>query len=242
MPVFAEDVARDPQDFIVGNRFRSAHAPQFRAIAAHVPSHFVPDPTSSEKGLCACLWTNKRALANIRLASILSAIGLAAGSMTTRQVAFNLKEPRVMLRTSFTYCTLLVCGVLALACCLALADDGKGDQEKPIPSGTWEKKEAEPTLKFTGEDKLTIFPHGDNLDFQIDCSYTVTKDGLVKAKITRLGGAGDVVEKAKESVPVGLEFTFKWKLDGDKATLDELDGKDVEHVKERLEGEYTKKS
>jgi hypothetical protein len=137
---------------------------------------------------------------------------------------------------------LLVCGVLALACRLALADDGKGDKGKPIPSGTWEKKDAEPKLEFTGEDKLTIFPHGDNLDFQIDCSYTVTKDGLVKAKITRLGGTEDVVEKAKASVPVGLEFSFKWKLDGDRATLDDLDGKDVEHVKERLEGEYTKKS
>ena len=73
-------------------------------------------------------------------------------------------------------------------------------------------------------------------------SYTVTKDGLVKAKITRLGGSEDVVKKAKGSVPVGLEFRFKWKVDGDKATLDDLDGKDVEQVKQHLEGEYTKKS
>ena len=146
-----------------------------------------------------------------------------------------------MPRNPLRYCTLLVCGVLALAGRPAPADDGKGDKDKPIPSGTWEKKDAEPKLEFTGEDKLTIFPHGDNLDFQIDCSYTVTKDGLVKAKITRLGGPEDVVEKAKGSVPVGLEFQFKWKVDGDKATLDDLDGKDVEHVKERLEGEYTKK-
>jgi hypothetical protein len=147
-----------------------------------------------------------------------------------------------MLRTPFRYRTLLVCGVLALACRLALADDGKGDKDKPIPSGTWEKKDAEPKLEFTGEDKLTIFPHGGNVDFQIDCSYTVTKDGLVKAKITRLRGQEGVIEKAKGSVPVGLEFQFKWKVEGDKATLDDLDGKDVEHVKERLEGEYTKKS
>ena len=51
-----------------------------------------------------------------------------------------------------------------------------------------------------------------------------------------------MVEKVKGSVPVGLEFRFKWKVEGDKATLDDLDGKDVEHVKERLQGEYTKKS
>ena len=30
-------------------------------------------------------------------------------------------------------------------------------------------------------------------------------------------------------------------VQGDVAKLDDLDGKDVEHVKERLEGEYTKK-
>ena len=40
----------------------------------------------------------------------------------------------------------------------------------------------------------------------------------------------------------GREFEFKWKVQGDKATLDDLDGKDLEHVKERLQGEYTKKS
>ena len=57
-----------------------------------------------------------------------------------------------------------------------------------------------------------------------------------------LGGSKDVVEKASGSVPIGLELRFKWKVEGDKATLDELDGKDVEHVKERLQGEYTKKS
>jgi hypothetical protein len=147
-----------------------------------------------------------------------------------------------MPRNLIRYCTLLVCGVLALAGRPTLADDDKGDKQKSIAAGKWEKKDAEPTLEFTGEDKLTIFPHGANLDFQIECSYAVTKEGLVKAKITRLGGPDEVIEKAKGSVPVGMEFQFKWKLEGDKATLDDLDGKDVEHVKERLEGEYTKKS
>ncbi len=145
-----------------------------------------------------------------------------------------------MVRNPLMYRTLLLCGVLSLAGRPALADDGKGD--KTIPSGTWEKKDAEPKLEFTGDDKLTIFPHGDNVELQIDCSYTVTKEGLVKAKVTRLGGPESVIEKVKGSVPVGLEFQFKWKAEGDKATLDDLDGNDVEHVKERLQGEYTKKS
>jgi hypothetical protein len=147
-----------------------------------------------------------------------------------------------MLRNHLRYRRLLICSVFVLACGLALADDGKGDNDKPIQPGTWEMKDAEPMLEFAGDDKLTIFPHGGNFDFQIECSYTVAKDGSVKAKITRLGGSKDVIEKASGSVPVGLEFRFKWKVEGDKATLNDLDGKDVEHVKNRLEGDYTKKS
>ncbi len=147
-----------------------------------------------------------------------------------------------MSRNPIGFRTFLVCGVLALACRLALADDGKPDKDKPRPSGTWEMKDAEPKLEFTGDDKLTIYPHGGNVAIQIDCSYTVTKDGIVKAKITRLGGPEDVLEKVKQAVPVGLEFRFKWNVDGDKATLDDLDGEDVEQVKQRLQGEYTKKS
>jgi hypothetical protein len=41
MPVFAEEVARDPEDFVVRNRFGAAHVPQFRAVAARMPSRLV---------------------------------------------------------------------------------------------------------------------------------------------------------------------------------------------------------
>lgn len=121
------------------------------------------------------------------------------------------------------------------------ADDAKDDKDKPSLSGSWEKKDAEPKLKFTKEGELTIYPHGDNLNLQIECTYTVTKGGLVKAKVKSLGGEEDVVEKAKNVVPVGMEFEFKWKVDGEAATLDEVDGKDADHVKARLEGDYAKK-
>ena len=42
-------------------------------------------------------------------------------------------------------------------------------------------------------------------------------------------------------VPVGLEFQFKWKVEGDVATLGAMEGKDIDHVKARLEGEYARK-
>ena len=49
MPVFAEEVARDPEDFVVGNRLGAAHAPQFRAMAARVPGRLVREPVGSTK-------------------------------------------------------------------------------------------------------------------------------------------------------------------------------------------------
>jgi hypothetical protein len=163
--------------------------------------------------------------------------------MAARQAASNLKEPRVMPRNNLGYGIVLVCGALALASRPAHADDGKGDKAKPTLSGTWENKDAEPKLelKFSGEDGLTIFPHGEGFDFHIDCSYTVTKEGLVKAKVKRLGGRQDAVDKAKEVLPVGKEFEFKWKVEVDTAKLEGVQGDDIEHLKDHLEGEYAKK-
>jgi hypothetical protein len=163
--------------------------------------------------------------------------------MVVLQAASNFKEPRIMPRNNLRYGTLLVCGVLALAGGPAPADDGKVDKEKPTLSGKWENKDAEPKLelKFSGERDLTIFPHGENFDLRLDCSYTVTKEGLVKVKITRLGGRQDLVDKVKEALPVGKEFEFKWKAETDTAKLEAVQGEDIEHLKGHLEGDYAKK-
>ncbi len=146
-----------------------------------------------------------------------------------------------MPRNTLWFGTLLVCGIFALAARPSSADDAKDDKEKTSLSGSWEKKDAEPKLKFTTEGELTIYPHGDSGNIQIECSYTVTKEGLVKAKVKSLGGDENVIEKVKNVVPVGMEFQFKWKVDGEAATLDEVDGKDTDQVKARLEGDYAKK-
>jgi hypothetical protein len=143
-----------------------------------------------------------------------------------------------MPRNLLSHRALLVYVALVLAGGLARADD-KGD--KPTLSGTWEKKDAEPTLEFSADDKLTIRPHGDNLDLEIECSYTVTKDGLIKAKVKSIDGPEKVVEQVKGLVPIGFEFQFKWKVEKSAATLDAMEGKDVDPLKARLEGEYAKK-
>jgi hypothetical protein len=165
--------------------------------------------------------------------------------MAAGQAVSNLEEPRIMPRSILSHGALLVCAALALVLTLAgrpaPAADGKDEKEKPTLSGTWERTDAGSSLalKFR-KDELSIFPHGDD-EFQIDCSYTVTTKGVVKVKITGLDGPPKTVEKAKDAIPVGKEFTFTWKVDGEKAKLDAVEGKEVDVFKTHLEGEYARK-
>jgi hypothetical protein len=162
----------------------------------------------------------------------------------THAMALHLKETPIMPRNMLWFGTLLVCGIFVLAARPSSADgakDDKDDKDKTSLSGSWEKKDAEPKLKFTTEGELTIYPHGDSANIQIKCSYTVTKEGLVKAKVKSLDGAEDVIEKVKNVVPVGMEFKFKWKVEGEAATLNDVEGEDADAVKTRLEGDYAKK-
>jgi hypothetical protein len=175
------------------------------------------------------------------MASFRRAFGVLVAMSVTPAIASNRKETPIMPRNTLWFGTLLACGIFALATRVSSAGGAIDDKDKTSLSGSWEKKDAEAKLKFTTEGALTIYPHGDSLNLQIECSYTVDKEGLVKAKVKSVAGAENVVEKVKEVVPVGMEFEFKWKVDGEAATLGEVDGKDADHVKARLEGDYAKK-
>jgi len=72
------------------------------------------------------------------------------------------------------------------------------------------------------------------------CKYTAEK-GVVKGEITEIEAAEQIKEKAKDSVPVGLKFQFKYEVKGDAATLDDVTGDKTETLKSHLEGEYEKK-
>src|SRR5262245_36994382 len=133
----------------------------------------------------------------------------------------------------------LACGLLLLIGPRVTADDKKED--KAALSGTWALKDGQLKMQFSGKDGLKIHPHGDKDQFAVVCSYAVTKDGSVKAKITELEGSDEIKQKVKDILPVGLEFSFKWKVKGDSAKLEELDGKDVAQLKSHMEGEYEKK-
>jgi hypothetical protein len=143
-----------------------------------------------------------------------------------------------MLRNMLSRRTLLGLSALVLAGSQVQADD---KNDKPTLSGCWGMKDSEPTLKFTPEGGLTIYPHGDNNAISIECTYTLSKEGLVKVKVKDIDAPEKVIEQVKNVISIGLEFEFHWKADGDKAKLEGMEGKDVEHIKDRLEGEYAKK-
>jgi len=122
----------------------------------------------------------------------------------------------------------------------AAADDKKDDKPKP-PAGTWLKKDGELKLTFAGKDELKISPHGKDDLILILCSYTTEKDGLVKAKVTGFEGKDDVKKAIAAKIPVGTEFTFKWKASKDAATLEDVKGEKAEGLKSHLEGTFEEK-
>jgi len=143
-----------------------------------------------------------------------------------------------MIRNIRSAMVTFTCSTLALTWVTsALADDAK---DKPAASGTWAKKEGQLTIEFADKGVLNIAPHGGD-DAVVVCSYTMTKEGLVKAKVTELAGKEDFKEKAKSHVPVGLELSFTWKVKGETATLEDVQGKDVDVFKSHMEGEFAKK-
>ncbi len=143
------------------------------------------------------------------------------------------------LRKTLVCGAVLACAVLALAGLSASADDKKSDKDKSAPAGVWQLKDGEQRIEFADKGVLKISPHGKDNVILIQCKYTVEKDGSVKAKVTEL--SGEAKDKVKDVVPVGYEFTFKWNAKDDAATLDEVKGENVEHLKSHLEGKYGKK-
>ncbi|MDB5312474.1 MAG: hypothetical protein JWO38_6676 [Gemmataceae bacterium] len=120
----------------------------------------------------------------------------------------------------------------------APAEDKK-DKDKPALSGTWTREANGLDLKFefVGKETVKIFAFHDDNGVIATCKYTADKDGLVKAKITDVEVKGEFKNKPAK----GAEFSFKWAVKGDTATLDDLKGDDLEHAKPVLEGEYAKK-
>jgi hypothetical protein len=133
----------------------------------------------------------------------------------------------------------LACSVLALAGLSASAGDKKDGKAKPALTGVWVLKGGEMKLEFCDKDVLKLSPHGDSDVVVVVCRYKVEKDKRVKSRVTELEGKAK--EKAREVIPVGLEFSFTWQVKDGIATLGDVKGKKVELLKSHLEGQYERK-
>jgi hypothetical protein len=147
--------------------------------------------------------------------------------------------PKVMLPKTLKYSLVLACGVLALTSGPASAEDKKVD--KPALSGTWGKKDGGLQIEFADKGGMKIVPHGDSSVLAIVCSYTVEKESRVKVEVTGFEGKEEAKKKVQEHLPVGFKFSFKWKVNGDAARLDDLKGDDIEMLKSHLEGDFEQK-
>jgi RNA polymerase sigma factor (sigma-70 family) len=120
----------------------------------------------------------------------------------------------------------------------ALADQ-KEEKDKAVLSGTWAQKSGDQKIEFCEKNVLKVHAHNGAL--VIACDYTHGKEGLIKAKITELSGKEELLEKAKDKLPVGFEFRFKWTVKDGKATLDDVAGDNTELLKSHVEGDYEEK-
>jgi hypothetical protein len=141
-----------------------------------------------------------------------------------------------MRRQTFSYALALACGVLVLAQLSVAADDKKDAKDKPALTGVWALKGAELKLEFADKDVLKISPHGKDELILVLCKYSRDKEGRIKAKITELEGKAK--EKAKDLLPLGLEFSFQWQVKGDTAKLADVKGDNVDALKSHMEGTY----
>jgi hypothetical protein len=132
----------------------------------------------------------------------------------------------------------VTCTALAVVHLVAVADDKKAD--KPALSGTWVRAGADLKIEFADKDVVRIAPHGDEAVILIVGQAQLDK-GRVKVKVTALEGNEEATKRAKEHVPVGLEFSFRWQARDDAATLEDVKGDNIDLVKAHLEGKYERK-
>ncbi len=142
-----------------------------------------------------------------------------------------------MLRTMLAMAAVLIGG-------WALADEKKPD-DKPaekaeLPTGVWTKKADDGLtiqLDFSTKDVLVVTTEVEKASLTITCKLEAGKDGTFKAKATKVTNKDFPVEVSDK-----YEFSFKVKVDKEKATVSDFKANEhEEHAKGVVEGEYKKK-
>jgi hypothetical protein len=137
-----------------------------------------------------------------------------------------------MLRVACALFGVLVLGPVASA-------DDKKDDKATKPTGTWVREAEGFEVKFAfvkdGEMKITVMTGGNGAI--VKAKYSVEKDGTIKGTVTDVEEKGEFPAKP----PKGLEFSFKFKVDGKKAKLTDFTAENAENAKPVVEGEYEQK-
>jgi uncharacterized oligopeptide transporter (OPT) family protein len=85
-----------------------------------------------------------------------------------------------------------------------------------------------------GKDTLKLAEFNGENGVISKCKTTIDKHGVVNATVTDVEVKGEFPAKPN----FGREFTFKWTVEGKKATLSELKGEGFQEAKNVIEGEY----
>jgi hypothetical protein len=116
------------------------------------------------------------------------------------------------------------------------ADDKKAD----APTGVWVKKTDEGLtlqLDFTKKDTLVVTATVEDKTLTMTTALTAGKDGKWTAKLTKTETKGDFPFTPTDK----YEFSFKVKVEKDKATLSDYSANEhEEEAKGVVEGEYKK--
>lgn len=116
----------------------------------------------------------------------------------------------------------------------AAAQDTKKDKKGAL-YGVWTRETGgiEIKLDFSTKDVLKASLSKGTDGMVATCKIT-TKDGVVKAEVTKVEEKGEFPMKP----PVGFEFGFKWAAKGKTAELSDLTGDNPDSVKQIVQGEY----
>lgn len=113
------------------------------------------------------------------------------------------------------------------------------DKAPALPTGSWTREAEGFNLRFTfNKDELTIIAKADQASVTVKCKIEINNEGIIKATVKEASSKGDFPEVPK----VDSEMQFKFKIDGKKAKLSDFTGKDLEHAKPIVEGEYESKA
>ena len=138
-----------------------------------------------------------------------------------------------------------VAAVLFVGGYASAADEKKPDDKKPdekgLPTGVWSKKTEEGLtiqLDFTTKDTLVVTNMVGDKKLIITCKLTADKDGKLKATATKVENKDDFPVTVSDK----FEFSFKMKVEKDKATMSDFKANEHEdEAKGVVEGEYKKK-